>query len=246
MAIKKTLLEITQDILSVLDSDEVNSLSDSLEATQIVEVIEATYYDIITQRDLPEHKSFTKLTALSDSAFPTHFKYPTNSNSLLRVWYDTSDDGSFKYEEIEYLEPLDFVCMLDSEGDNYTLVDDKTAGTKLRIRNNRQPQHYTSFDDEHIVMDSYNSLIDATLTEAKSRAYGKVYPVFNRTSDSFVPDLDGDQFPYLIAEAKSRAMDIFKGGSTAKVEQAARRNKVSAQSKKHRTTQPRGWTAYGR
>jgi hypothetical protein len=40
---KMTLLEMVQNILSDMDSEEINSLSDSNEAEQIAKVVENTY-----------------------------------------------------------------------------------------------------------------------------------------------------------------------------------------------------------
>ena len=36
---KRTLLEMTQDILSAIDADEVNSIDDTVEATQVATII---------------------------------------------------------------------------------------------------------------------------------------------------------------------------------------------------------------
>jgi hypothetical protein len=53
---KRTLLEMVQSILSDMDSEDVNSISDTNEAEQIASVIEDTYYNIISARDIPEHQ----------------------------------------------------------------------------------------------------------------------------------------------------------------------------------------------
>ena len=45
---KMTLLEITQDIMSDMDSDNVNSINDSVEALQVAQVVKTTYYNIIS------------------------------------------------------------------------------------------------------------------------------------------------------------------------------------------------------
>jgi hypothetical protein len=41
---KMTLLEIVQDVLNDMDSDEVNSISDTVEATQIANICRSVYY----------------------------------------------------------------------------------------------------------------------------------------------------------------------------------------------------------
>jgi len=245
MAIEKTLLEIVQEILSDLDSEDVNSISDSLEAEQVARMVESTYYNIVATRHVPEHAELIKLTAASDTDFPTHFNYPDNVKRIEVFHYDTSDDGSFDYEEVHWLDPLDFLARVDGVQSNYDSVLDKNAGTNLRIQNNKKPEYYTSFDDYYIVCDSYNSTVDTTLQESKSRAYGIKYPVFSRT-DSYTPDLDADMFPYLIAESKSVAFSLLKGGSDPKVEQAARRQKSYIQNDRYRTVQGKHWNDYGR
>mgnify|MGYP000149502562 CR=1 FL=1 len=62
------------------------------------------------------------------------------------------------------------------------------------------PSFYTSFDDEHIVMDSYKSSVETTLQNSKTQAYGVVYPTFT-ISDTFTPDLDDTLFPYSKGDA---------------------------------------------
>ena len=44
---KLTLLQMTQDIMSDMDSDDINSINDSVEALQVAQIIKTTYYNII-------------------------------------------------------------------------------------------------------------------------------------------------------------------------------------------------------
>lgn len=239
---KKTLIQIVQSILSDMDSEEVNSLSDSVEAQQIASIVEDTFNNLIATRDIPEHEQLLKLEAASDSDYPTHFQYGTNVKEITDVWYETSDGF---YKEVVWCEPLDFLSRTDRITENYQTVLDKHGGTKLRIKTDQNPDFYTSFDDNWIVMNSYDSSVDATLQASKVRAYGTVYPVFSQTDD-FVPDLDATMFPYLINESKSVAMSLFKGGSDPKVEQAARRQKSYLQNDMYRTARPNKRPNYGR
>lgn len=245
VAIKKDLLSIVQDILSDLDSEPVNDLSDTLEAEQIATVVERTFYDIVLQTEDPSNEGLVKLTALSDTSFPTHFQYPDNLKEITCLWYDVSSDDSFEYREITWVDPTEFLSRTDNISSNYDSVLDKEAGTNLRIVNNRQPSFYTSFDNVHVVLDSYKSTVDNTLTEAKTRAMGYTYPVFSR-SNTYIPDIGNDLFPLLIQESTARAQDLFKGGVTPKMERAARNSKVTLQSKKYKTKRSNNWLDYGR
>lgn len=242
---KKTLLEIVQSILSDMDSEEVNSISDSIEAQQIASIVEDTFYNLIATRDIPEHKELIKLTALADSDYPTHFSYPEHVKHIEKVWYDTSSDNSFQYTKVAWLDPLDFINRSDRTSSDYDTVVDHNAGTTLRIINNKDPEYYTSFDDNYVIMDSYDSSVEATLQQSKVRAYGVVYPVFSQT-DSYVPDIDNTMFPYLIAESKSVCMSLFKGGPDPKIEQASRRQKSYIQNDMYKTLRSNKWSSFGR
>lgn len=241
---KQNLLSITQSILSDMDSENVNSIQDSVEAEQVARVVRDTFYNLIATREVPELSQLIKLEAASDSNFPTHFKYGTNVKQIEKVWY-TDRDGH--YYEVRWVEPLDFLNYLDpAYNQDVKVVKDKTSGTLLHIRTDAEPRYYTSFDENWIVMDSFNKDRDNTLQESKSRAYGTVYPVFELV-DTFVPQVDAVMFPYLIAEAKSTAMSLLKGSSDPKIEQAARRQKNYIQNDKFRTQkEPQRLSNYGR
>lgn len=58
---KYTLLEMCQDILSRMSSDEVNSISDTSESLQVVNIIKQKYFDIINRVPLPEHEQLVQL-----------------------------------------------------------------------------------------------------------------------------------------------------------------------------------------
>lgn len=240
---KQNLITIVQGILSDMDSENVNSIDDSVEALQIANVVKDTYFNIIATREMPANEQLLKLVAASDSSFPTHFKYGEDVKEIVKVWYQTPEE---KYKGIDFIEPLDFLSLVSSpNGNNILKVDDKNAGTTLFIENDKDPSFYTSFDNEWLVFNSYDKDLENTLQEHKARAYGTKYPRFE-ISDHHVPDLDNIMFPYLIAEAKSVAMSLFKGGSDPKIEQAARRQKSYMQNDRYKTVRENVRNNYGR
>lgn len=243
---KFTLLEIVQKILSDMDAEEINSIGDTTESTQVASIVEDTFYNIISNRLIPEHQQLIKLTSLSQLARPTHFRYPDNTTKITHVWYDVSDDDSYEYATVEFVEPEEFFRRTDNRSQDYVDVEDVNGGTHLRILNNKMPDFYTSFDDYNIVMDSYDSSVDTTLTSAKTRAMGTVIPTFQSTNDDYTPDLDDNYFPLLINESKSVAMSILKGAPDPKVEQAARRQRTRVQNDLYNTVRTRGLSKYGR
>jgi hypothetical protein len=221
---KMTLLEMTQDILSDMDSDEVNSINDSVESLQVAQIIKTTYYNIIDGRDYDFLYELFQLESSGTSSRPTHMKLPENIIDLKYIKYNTrkSADTKDKYLKIDYLNPEDFMEVLDtrdSSKSNVTVVTD-TTGISLNIKNDKAPEYFTSFDDENLVFDSHDSAVDSTLTNSKTQCHGKRSVAFT-LSDSFTPDLPVQMFSYLLAEAKSVAFVTLKQVANAKAEQVS-------------------------
>lgn len=208
-----TLLDMTQDILSDLDSDVVDSISDTVESSQVAQIIKTSYYNLIDGKDWPQLKQFIQLEAAT-AAQPTRMKLPDNTIDVEWVKYNTKKlAGTFdKYTDIKYKTPKDFIDILSlrkSDASDVDVISDD-SGITLNIFNDTAPTIYTSFDDEYIVMDAYDSAIDTTnLLQSKSQAFGKVQPTWTH-SDTFTPDLPQQAFSYLLAEAKTACFIVLK------------------------------------
>lgn len=242
---KRTLLEMVQSILSDMDSEPVNSIGDTIEAMQIASVIEDTFYNITVAREIPEHKKLLKMTSLSDTTRPTYFRYPNSTKEIEKLFYNVSTDGGANFREIRYVDPLTFLSRMPTQTQGNTVSADIPSGTQLVFVNNKMPSYYTSFDDNLVILDSFDSSVETILQESKTRAYGTVYPSFS-ISDDFVPEVDDTMLPYLLAEAKSTCFSLFKSGSDPKVEQAARRLKSFVQNDMYKTKMPFKRPHYGR
>ena len=221
---KMTLLEMTQNILSDMDSDEVNSISDSTEALQVAEVIKTTYYNIIDGRDFPWLKELFQMSNSGTTVRPTHMTLPENVIDLEWIKYNCIKSGETrnKFKTIKYKTPEEFLDLVNdrvSDNDNVTVISDST-GVELNILTDVAPTYFTSFDDETLVFDSYDSTIESTLVASKTQCYGKRSVVFTIT-DSFIPDMPVQMFSYLLSEAKSVAFITLKQMPNSKAEQAS-------------------------
>ena len=226
---KLTLLDIVQDILNDLDSDEVNSIDDTVEATQIANIVKTTYEEIISNRQWPHLKTLVQLTASGDSSLPTHMSIGDNVQEVFWVKYNKikTDETKKKYSEITYKDPLVFIDLLNARSNdesNIDIISDPT-GIELLIKTDAPPTYYTSFDDENLVFDSYDSDVDSTLQSSKTQVYILKEPTFS-LSDTFVPDLPAKNFPYLLSEAKSVSFNVLRQAPNAKEEQRSRRHRT--------------------
>lgn len=222
---KRTLLEITQEILNDLDSDEVNSINDTVEAAQVASIVRSTYNEMMSNRNWPHLKKIVKLTALGTS-YPNYFQIPDNVKELVSIKYNIIGDGETKvqYRDIKWKYPDDFLeytYARNSDNSNVEQIQD-TSGVVLLILNDAAPQYWTTFDDRHIVCDSYDSAVDDSLQTAKSQAI-----VYQETAwvhtDGAYPNLPEEAFSALIEEAKSTAFIVLKQMANQKAEQKAGR-----------------------
>lgn len=249
---KYTLLDVVQTVLSSLDSDEVNSITDTTEALQIAYTVRSVYYRIAASADLPEQKGVFNLTS-SGASTPVIMYRPSNVNNIEFIKYNKADtidtDPQFRY--IEFLPLEDFLSMMheldysDSTVDSFDLSVNSGDTLKILYRNDKHPDYYTTYDDNTIIFDSFLSSYEANLQSSKTLCFG----LFNNTfylTDSFIPNLDEQQFDLLINEVKSWCAVELKQTVHQKAEQAARKGWISLQRTKHAFPHENPLPDYGR
>lgn len=240
---------MTQDILSEMDSDEVNSISDTVESDQIANLIRTTYYDLVELEELPSADTLLNLTGLADTNTPTHMRMPDGVRRLDWIKYNKIESGDTDpdYQDIVAMDPKRFMDYILSRNLDDTCIDSITdfSGEVLLIRNDQAPQFWTSFDDTYIVFDSYDNTVESTLQSSKTTCYGSQESTFT-LADTFIPDLPSHFFPRLLAEAKAKAFVLFKQVTNSKEERNARKHQIKWQRTKKRTGEGFSYWAQGR
>jgi hypothetical protein len=239
------LLEMVQRVLAAMDSDEVNSITDTAESVQVALLIEGCYFDLVAEAGIPPTGTFFELTASGDNTKPTLMTVPGEVMSFDWVKYDKKESGD-TYEdwtEIKYMPTDKFMSMLNGFRDRTA----STIGTYDHIlttgegsytvaflyRNDKQPDYYTSFDDSTLIFDSYLSSLDTTLQSSKTQCWGEVVPVFTQ-SDTFTPVLNPQQQSLLMNMAKRRAFEELKHLQHQDATDHARRNRIRLRNTKRK------------
>lgn len=213
-----------------MDSDEINSIADSVEAQQVATVIRTVYFDIISRANLPEHYSLVNLLGSGDLTKPTLMYVPASVQDIIWLKYDchTLTAPALLMRDVKYValdEFLHRMYMRDTTDTsiNGTFVHNINGSVVTFIyRFDVAPTCYTSFDDNTLVFDSYDKTVDDTLQGSKSQAYCQNVIEFDM-ADTFVPNLDDVQFPLLLNEAKALAWAELKQTAHAKAEGSAAR-----------------------
>lgn len=247
---KRTVLDMTQGILNVMDSDEVSSISDTLEATQVANILRDVYFEIVDDKELPHNNELFTLTSLASTSTPTTMKLPDTINKIYWIKYDIRDAAGDDrdYAIMHYMKPEDFVNYVNTrrstDATSNTVVT-LPSGIDLVIDKLSQPQFYTSFDDEYFIFDAYKASLDAWLQGAKTMCYGSTRPTFT-VSDGFVPDLPENLFNLLYNTAMNRCLAVVKQQLNPMIDRLEKRTRVRSQRNKWREDMKYDWADYGR
>jgi hypothetical protein len=223
---KQTLLEIVQDIMSDMDTDEINSIFDTVESEQVASIVKRSYINLISTRNWAHLSKLIQFSPITDFTRPTHLRMPDNIKELEFINYDVrkQDETKRNYKEVTYLDSLEFLFKLngrDSDNDDIVIIDNG-GGVELLIDKTKKPRYWTTFNDQNIVFDAYDELVDSVLQNSKIQAKAYMTPTWVM-DDDFIPDLPSEAFSNLVEEAKSTAFLVLKQMNNAKAEANAQR-----------------------
>lgn len=209
---KMTLLKMVQRVLSSMDSDDVNAIDDTEESIQVADIIEDTYFEMVSGMELPHLEQLCQMESVGDSAKPTHLRVPEVVDKIDHLKYEQEADSENprSFPELTYKDPQVFI----NDSYNQTLANDNIVeviedGVSIFIKNDVRPQFWTSFDDEFIVLDSYDNTVESTVQGNKTTVSCRVLPVWVR-EDTAIPDLPAKMFPLFLAEVKNASHFYLK------------------------------------
>lgn len=237
---KYTLLEMVQSIMSDMDSDEITAITDTVESEQVASIIRDVYFQFIANNIIPENRQLFQF-ASALTASKVFLKIPDTISQVLTFRYNVIESGDTinRYSEIQYKNPEDFLRIVmdyDNTDTTVTTTIDPTSSTVIYVYNDQAPTIWTSFDDKYICVNAYDAAVDASgLVGTKTIGWGTVNPTWT-VSGSFVPAMDDNLFPYLLAEAKSTCFVNLKQQANPKIEKQSKDQRIKIQHGKYRTS----------
>lgn len=229
---KMTLLDIVQSILSSMDSDEVNSINDTVEATQVATIVRDNYNYIISRLNYPSHHSLVELEASLDPNLPNVMFRP---DGLLEIDWLAYNKKRLTWKPLDtFLE--DMYSMDPSLTPNMIEVSltEGTSTIPMHVMTDRDPTYYTTYNDRTILFDAFNANESTTLVKDRSMAYGECNTQFQMV-DTFVPPLDHNHFPLLLNESKAQAFEDLKSTPSPNAERKLRKGWIRSQLTKRAT-----------
>lgn len=201
----RSLNYTVQRVLEKLNLDPVNSINDTEDSILIAREAESTYYDLLSRGTWPFQEELIKVQSVSDTNNPTALKLGANVDKIVSLRYDITASGADnkEYRRITWLEPEDFLEMVYSRNTGTDEAEiSNFFGTEIFVYNNKMPTYYTSFDNEYLVLDSYDSNESNTLLGSKTVCKAEVVPSW-QISDEFIIPLDDKFYPLFLSALTS-------------------------------------------
>lgn len=145
---KYTLLQLVQQALSVIDAMNVQSVSETEESEQVVLIANRIYNELLDDYPWDHLRTVSNLEVTSTAH---QMKIPDSVSSIDWIRYNNKD--------VTYITPYEMVKLLGSRDTTLSNVD--SAGAY----DDKDPQYWTSNDDEYVLFDSYNQNLTASSSD---------------------------------------------------------------------------------
>ena len=188
---KLTRLTLVQRILSAIDAEGVSTVSETVESEQVAQLLDSAYEAIVADYPWPWLFSIRQL------------EVPVSNTMLLPSDMTQADWIRYDGKEVDYIEPKEMTVLLAGRNTLESNVDDSGA------YNDRDPKYWTSYDDETITFDSY----DTALSTIKTEVYG-TRSVNALLEDTDIPDLPEKFHTTLLFRTIADAFTTLKSDTT--------------------------------
>lgn len=209
--------------MDATDGFRVSDLDDTVESQQAANIAEIVFHEHINDlfyNSLSE--DIIQLESLADSTKPNYLKIPTGvanihqSTIRYNVVTGATGESTLRWKKIDYLHPEDFLDRIGGRSTNETnttTVQD-FSGVTFVVRTKSAPEFCTSFDQEYVVFDGYDSDVDSVLQQSKNHVRATLQKTFTK-SNTYQIDLPEYHHPTYMQAVKSRFREYTMGEALA-------------------------------
>jgi hypothetical protein len=194
---KLTLLEIVQDMLTATDSENVNSVGHTEDAGMCVNIANREFEKLISKYRWRHTRGLGKLSVTSNL---NEMVLPPSAIAIV------PDTLYYSGDRVYYMEPSTFLAFTITRNTSDSNVSEVNS---TKVYTDRNPQYYTSWDDEIITFDSYPN--ESGLVSANTNAILYSQPSSRLTADYQYFDLPAQAFPALVQRCIAKAVLEIKG-----------------------------------
>lgn len=191
---RQTALELVNDLLEAGDQDSVSTISESEEAQQALSIINRAYLKLIHDIDWVHRRILIKLDTATGTtttwdidtypALPWVMRIPTNVESIHQVYYDV--------KRMVYNTPEVF---------QHLIIEKNRDTVERGFRTDRRPLVYTSFDDQFLTFDAFDSSVETQLSSTRSEVLVTKFTGIDLSNDTDILDLPNRFYDALVEKA---------------------------------------------
>lgn len=194
---KLTLLEIVQDMLTATDSENVTSVGHTEDAGMCVNIANREFEKLIAKFRWRHTRTFGKLNTTANNH---EMSLPSTAIAMV------PDTLYYAGDRVYWMEPDRFLAYTITRNTSESNISEVNH---IKVFTDRNPQYYTSFNDETIVFDSYPTGSGLNGDDTDVILYD--HPTSRLTSDGEYFDLPPQAFPALVQKCVAKAILEIKG-----------------------------------
>ena len=244
---KYTMLQYVQLIAEAIESDEIDALDETIEATQIMNILQQTYNEVMDRRDwehLRDRVVQLDVMPAGDTKI-NHLLIPPSVTMIQCLRY-LSTQG--KYTDLTYLQPCDFLAQLHGRDVNDTNITSipNDDGVPMYILTDKAPTYYTSFDEVSLAFDAYETVRGIGNQIADTVIVGNIKPIPNWTEPLSTLPMPERMNSLILNEAIATANYRLRQTADPRSERLARRQNIKMRELEPRTQRDNKEVTYGR
>ena len=175
-----TLLDMINACLIDMGRPAVDVVGGSVDAQKVEQVYKQTYLSLISRKLWPYRKELISLESLSDTTRPCMMRIPENVERVEEILY-----GYEQKKLLDYVEPEEFLLRHLSDGTDKIGMSVGSGG-HVYVNTNGAPSYWTTFDDTHVVFNSYDASKESTMNKANCTVVGYVIPSWPTSAEERV------------------------------------------------------------
>ena len=244
---KRTILKLVQDLGEGIDSDEIDSLAETEEVVRIENILKQTVQEVLDRKTWEFMKDKVRQLDIREagSSELNTLTIPADVTHINCLKYRDDND---KFFELRYLQACEFIDMLQSRDATQPEITaiNNADGVALNVDTTQAPQFWTSFDEETITFDAYNSTSGTGNLIADSVIIADVMPVTDFTDPNAVLNIPERMETLVFNEALVTCNYRLRQTADPRADRVARRQGISLRENEHKTKIDTQVRTYGR
>ena len=248
---KRTILQLVQQLGEAIGSDEIDTLDETIEASEIATILEQTVTEITSRKRWEFTKDRVRQldNRAGDSTQLNTLVIPSDVTRISCLRYrDTSNTSVTTFLDLLYMQPCEFIEYVqarDSSDANITAIPNDD-GVLINVLTDNTPTRWTSFDEETITFDAYDASLGAGNLIVDSVIIADIVPVIDFTDPTATLKVPERMETLVYNEALSTCAIRLRQTVDPKAERVARRQHISLRENEHITNKDTKERNYGR